>query len=258
MKTPPVPELVALALSLVVPETPLPDEGTCRAAFIALRFPAGLRCVVCGSSEVSVAGRGWRCRRCKRLSSVTNGTMMHGTKVQLRYWLAAIYHLTLTPKGIAALRFQRTYGFKSFGTVWRLLHRVRALIPPGSYSRFRLHTAAASSADAARVLGRRHREKNAASVLLRAGHHSLAVAVVRGADDAEELLERPVDRRVARTIIESLHTWIAGVFHGVSAKWFPRYVLEFVARWGDRQALLEGVLRAALARPPERRPAASV
>ena len=78
-------------------------EAKCRAAVVAWRWPDGFECPVCGGashSEISTRGL-FQCRACRRQTSPTAGTIFAATKVPLRTWLRAMYHLTQTKQGIS-------------------------------------------------------------------------------------------------------------------------------------------------------------
>jgi hypothetical protein len=51
-----------------------------------------------------------QCRACRRQTSVTAGTVLHGTRVGLRIWFLAFFFLGRHKKGISALQFQRDTG----------------------------------------------------------------------------------------------------------------------------------------------------
>ncbi len=75
-----------------------PDEKSAERYFAALRWPNGVRCPECGSADI-LRGKQkkrrrqlWYCHACKKMFSVTSGTVMDSTKLPLRKWLLA-YHL---------------------------------------------------------------------------------------------------------------------------------------------------------------------
>ena len=66
------------------------DEPACAAVLAAMRWPGGFRCPSCGHE------RGWalkarahvfECAGCRRQTSLTAGTVMHGSKPPLTVWL---------------------------------------------------------------------------------------------------------------------------------------------------------------------------
>jgi ribosomal protein L37AE/L43A len=68
------------------------SEESCRGYLFACRWPDGFCCRRCGGGEIGVmhtARRLWQCKRCGAQTSVTAGTVMHGTRVPLRLWFWA-------------------------------------------------------------------------------------------------------------------------------------------------------------------------
>ena len=74
---------------------PLPEffdqfgtEAQCEQALEQARWPGGFVCPRCGS------GRWWQCSACRKQTSLTAGTIFESTRLPLRLWFPAIYHLT--------------------------------------------------------------------------------------------------------------------------------------------------------------------
>jgi transposase-like protein/ribosomal protein L37AE/L43A len=109
------------------------DEGACRAYLAASRWPDGYRCPGCGHPEASeVAERGlWQCRACRQQTSVTAGTVLHGTRTPLTQWFWAAYLVTTHTPGVSALQLQRQLGLSRYETAWVMLHKLRrAMVRP--------------------------------------------------------------------------------------------------------------------------------
>lgn len=74
---------------------------------VALRWPDGVTCTSCGSTEVTRtkerAVPGWRCRKCRCQFTVTSGTALHASKLPLADWEAAAYAADDSSAGVAAL-----------------------------------------------------------------------------------------------------------------------------------------------------------
>lgn len=109
------------------------DEDACRAYLYASRWPDGFWCPACGGA---VAGeqpkrRLWECRACGRQTSVTAGTVMHGTRNPLQLWFWAAYLVATHHPGISAVQLQRQLGISRYETAWLVLHRLRrAMVAP--------------------------------------------------------------------------------------------------------------------------------
>ncbi len=72
------------------------------------------------------ARRVWQCRGCGAQSSVTAGTVMHGTRMPLRLWFWAAYLVATHHPGISAVQLQRQLGIRRHETAWMMLHKLRA------------------------------------------------------------------------------------------------------------------------------------
>lgn len=95
-----------------------PDEAHCWAYLRKVRWPRGFLCPRCGSrgSHCIASRRLEQCRSCRYQSSVTAGTIFHGTRVPLRVWLLGVYFVARHKKGISALQFPRDAGLGSYQT----------------------------------------------------------------------------------------------------------------------------------------------
>ena len=94
------------------------------------RWPQGFRCPRCGSedSHFIASRRLEQCRSCRYQSSVTAGTIFHGTRVPLRVWFLGVYFVARHKRGISALQSQRDAGLGSYQTAWSLLHKLRSTL----------------------------------------------------------------------------------------------------------------------------------
>jgi len=79
-------------------------EEQCRAVVIASRWPDGYTGPVCGGREHSqVKSRGlFQCTACRRQTSPIAGTIFASTKLPLRTWFRAMYHVTQTKQASPA------------------------------------------------------------------------------------------------------------------------------------------------------------
>lgn len=105
------------------------SEEACREYLFACRWPDGFRCPRCGGDEIGVmhrARRLWQCKSCGAQTSVTAGTVMHGTRMPLRLWFWAAYLVATHHPGISAVQLQRQLGIRRHETAWMMLHKLRA------------------------------------------------------------------------------------------------------------------------------------
>ncbi len=100
-------------------------ESQCREALFKLRWPAGFICPECGNTtycELNTRNL-YQCHRCHHQTSLTAGTIFHGTKLALTKWFLGIYLLTQPKKSIPALQLMRELGV-SYNTAWMLRHKL--------------------------------------------------------------------------------------------------------------------------------------
>jgi transposase-like protein len=73
----------------------------------------------------------WICADCALQTSVTAGTVMHGTRLPLRTWFWAAYLVSTFHPGISAKQLQRQLGVGCHETAWAMLHKLRgAMVAP--------------------------------------------------------------------------------------------------------------------------------
>jgi transposase-like protein len=112
-----------------------PDDQACLSYLERVRWGRGFVCPHCGTvgADWWAVRRGLRkCAVCRRETSVTAGTIFHGSRLPLRSWLAAIWYVVNQKNGVSALGLQRVLGFGSYQTAWAWLHKLRrAMVLPG-------------------------------------------------------------------------------------------------------------------------------
>ncbi len=114
-------------------EAKFSTEEACRGYLFRLRWPDGFRCPYCGKSEYwPIREIQLRCTACRRLTSITAGTIFQDTHTPLTVWFRAMWWVTTQKNGASALGLQRILGLKSYETAWTWLHKFRrAMIRPG-------------------------------------------------------------------------------------------------------------------------------
>jgi transposase-like protein len=100
-------------------------EESCRQAVFAWRWPKGFICPVCGGHKHSVIRTRalYQCASCQRQTSLSAGTIFAATKVTLRTWFRALYHLTQSKGGISSIELARRLGVTQT-TAWKLKHKL--------------------------------------------------------------------------------------------------------------------------------------
>jgi transposase-like protein len=100
-------------------------EDRCRDAVFAWRWPDGFVCPGCGGrGHCIIKTRAlYQCRSCRRQASLIAGTIFAATKLPLRLWFRAMYHLTQSKGGISSLELARRLGVTQ-STAWTLKHKL--------------------------------------------------------------------------------------------------------------------------------------
>jgi len=108
-------------------------EAACLDYLAASRWPEGFACPGCGGRRAWVLERRhlWECAECHLQTSVTAGTVMHGTRTSLRGWFWAAYLVATHHPGISAKQLQRQLGLSRYETAWLILQKLRrAMVAP--------------------------------------------------------------------------------------------------------------------------------
>lgn len=102
------------------------DESSCVSYLFAKRWPWGFTCPVCGTlqKEMLPAAR-VVCRFCRRQSSITAHTLMHGSKKSLAAWLLVAHQFCEHEKGISGRELQRLLELSCYQTAWAWLQKIR-------------------------------------------------------------------------------------------------------------------------------------
>src|SRR2546427_258383 len=90
-------------------------------------------CPRCGGRKAWPAQRGRLiCAACRHQATVTAGTIFQDSRLSLRLWCRALWHVTSQKNGASALGLQRVLGLGSYQTAWTVLHKLRrAMGRPG-------------------------------------------------------------------------------------------------------------------------------
>lgn len=112
-----------------------PDERACADYLIETRWPGGFVCPSCGSVKawaLETKAFTFECAGCHKQTSVTAGTIMHGSKLSLTIWFWAAYLMASHSNGISALQLQKQLGLGSYKSAWFLAAKLRlAMVAPG-------------------------------------------------------------------------------------------------------------------------------
>lgn len=102
-------------------------RAACERALQHARWPKGFVCPRCDGTRYHRFRRGgllyWHCKGCRHQTSLLAGTLFASTKLPLTKWFLALYLLTQTKNGMAALELSRHLGV-CYRTAWRIKHKV--------------------------------------------------------------------------------------------------------------------------------------
>ncbi len=102
------------------------DESSCISYLFAKRWPWGFRCPMCGMVQKEAASAFTVvCRFCRRKTSITAHTVMHGSKKSLVAWVLVARQFCERRKGISARELQRLFELSCYQTAWSWLQKIR-------------------------------------------------------------------------------------------------------------------------------------
>ncbi len=104
-------------------------EEQCWQAVVASRWPRGFVCPGCGGAKLSVVTtrRLFQCSTCRLQTSAMAKTIFASTKLPLRTWFRAMYHLTQTKQGISSIELGRRLGVTQT-TAWKIKHKLKQVM----------------------------------------------------------------------------------------------------------------------------------
>lgn len=117
------------------------DEAKAREWLEARVWPNGPVCPHCGATGEDVTrleGKKHRpglfqCSKCREQFTVTVKTVFERSKIPLSKWLAALFMLTASKKGVSAHQVHRSLAM-SYKTAWFLCHRLREAMRQGGFA----------------------------------------------------------------------------------------------------------------------------
>jgi transposase-like protein len=108
-----------------------PTDEACREILTRLRWPEGVTCPRCKTSDVwwVDSRKQFTCSECSYQFSVMSGTIFNDSHLPLPIWFMAVLLICEAKKGMSAMQLKRTIWGEhkgSYKTAWYLCHRVRA------------------------------------------------------------------------------------------------------------------------------------
>ncbi len=102
------------------------DENSCIAYLFAKRWPWGFTCPACGTLQKDILPAAHVvCRYCRRQTSITAHTLMHGSKKSMAAWLLVANQFCEQSSGISSRELQRLLGLSCYQTAWSWLSKLR-------------------------------------------------------------------------------------------------------------------------------------
>ena len=109
------------------------------AFLVKVRWPDGVRCPTCGSTNVLYLAnqRRWKCREKhpRAQFSAKVGTIFEDSPLGLDKWFVAVWCITNAKNGISSCELARALGVTQ-KSAWFMLHRVRHAMHTGSFEKF--------------------------------------------------------------------------------------------------------------------------
>lgn len=103
----------------------------------SIRWPEGFVCPACGSKEHSylTTRRLWKCKACKKQTSVKAGTVFQDSPIPLTKWLPALWLLVTCKNGVSSCEVARAIGV-SQKSAWFMLQRLRLAMQEGTIEKY--------------------------------------------------------------------------------------------------------------------------
>lgn len=235
------------------------------------RWPEGFHCPFCDRRQADVApAHTIVCRFCRKQSSITANTLMHGSKKSLAEWLQVAALFSFTEGGISARSLQHIFHIATYQTAWNWLKKLRqaaAIAESGpltgpvyaicvqrqrddSYDKYSSPIACLIEEPEIKNQRKRIRlaalsRKNPAAlkdfIIQAVPTGQLLIAPASVISDIKSLQQKYTltiaeqENREVEPLIHDLHTWMHGLYRGASSpKYIQDYLNEFVFRYNTR------------------------
>ena len=105
-------------------------NAACAAYLEKARWGDGFGCPHCGAAGEPFHFENrpgvLRCRKCRKNTGLTVGTVMERSHTPLSVWFWAAYLVASQTPGMSAVQFQRQLGLSRYETAFQILHKLRA------------------------------------------------------------------------------------------------------------------------------------
>ena len=107
-------------------------EDDCWNYLFEMRWPDGFQCPKCNCPQYWMTEKRLiHCISCGHQTSITSGTIFHGTRKPLLLWFHIIWWVVAQKTGASAHNLKDFMGFGSYETAWVWLHKLRrAMVRP--------------------------------------------------------------------------------------------------------------------------------
>jgi len=107
-----------------------PDDEACANYLERAKWSKGFVCPHCEAQgepfRLSTRPGVLACRKCRKQTSLTVGTVMERSHTPLSTWFWAAYLVSSQTPGMSAVQFQRKLGLSRYETAFQILHKLRA------------------------------------------------------------------------------------------------------------------------------------
>jgi hypothetical protein len=105
---------------------PFLSEQACVVYLFRKRWPQGFKCPFCGiPQQETPPAYAIVCRYCRKQTSITAHTLMHGSKKSLVAWIRVARQFCCREDGISARELQRLMELSCYQTAWSWLQKIR-------------------------------------------------------------------------------------------------------------------------------------
>jgi transposase-like protein len=114
-------------LSLIEFQKAFPNNEACAKHLAEQRWSNGYNCPQCGHADAWYLSKRnlFDCKNCRFQTSVTAGTIFHGTRTPLVKWYWLLYHMAMSKVGVSIAEMQRLLDIKQYRTTWLMAHKIR-------------------------------------------------------------------------------------------------------------------------------------
>ena len=110
----------------------------CQNFLVALRWPDGVTCPICGSKDVGYLStrRLWKCKvdHALRQFSIKKGSIFEDSPLGLDKWMLAMWLIINCKNGVSSYEVARDLQVKQ-QTAWFMLHRIRKAMTQGTFDK---------------------------------------------------------------------------------------------------------------------------